>query len=37
VGAGNVLMGLCRGIDPALKGVPFGAPGDMEKVKALLS
>jgi [acyl-carrier-protein] S-malonyltransferase len=37
VGAGNVLIGLCRGIDPALKGVPFGAPGDMEKVKALLS
>jgi [acyl-carrier-protein] S-malonyltransferase len=37
VGAGAVLVGLCRSIDPTLKGVSFGAPGDLEKVQALLS
>ncbi|MFL6448990.1 MAG: ACP S-malonyltransferase [Bryobacteraceae bacterium] len=37
VGAGSVLLGLCRSIDPTLKGASFGAPEDMEKVKALLS
>jgi [acyl-carrier-protein] S-malonyltransferase len=37
VGAGNVLLGLCRSIDPTLKGTSFGTPGDLEKVKSLLS
>ncbi|MFL6415905.1 MAG: ACP S-malonyltransferase [Bryobacteraceae bacterium] len=37
VGPGNVLLGLCRSIAPSLKGASFGAPGDLEKVKALLS
>jgi [acyl-carrier-protein] S-malonyltransferase len=37
VGAGSVLVGLCRSIDPTLKGVSFGVPGDLEKVQALLS
>ncbi len=37
VGAGNVLLGLCRNIDPTLQGVSFGTPADLEKVKALLS
>lgn len=37
VGAGNVLIGLCRNIDPALKGTSFGVPEDLEKVKLLLS
>jgi [acyl-carrier-protein] S-malonyltransferase len=37
VGAGTVLVGLCRSIDPSLKGVSFGSPADLEKVKALLS
>ncbi len=36
VGAGTVLLGLCRSIDPTLKGVSFGSPADFEKVKALL-
>src|SRR4051812_45176874 len=36
VGAGSVLLGLCRSIDPALKGVSFGTPADFEKVKTLL-
>jgi len=37
VGAGTVLVGLCRSIDPSLKGVSFGSPADLEKVKTLLS
>ena len=37
VGAGSVLVGLCRSIDPTLKGVSFGTPADLEKVRALLS
>jgi [acyl-carrier-protein] S-malonyltransferase len=37
VGAGSVLVGLCRTIDPTLKGVSFGTPGDLHKVNALLS
>ena len=36
VGAGSVLLGLCRGIDPGLQGVKFGEPTDLEKVKTLL-
>ena len=32
VGAGGVLTGLLRGIDPALAGVKFGEPADREKV-----
>jgi [acyl-carrier-protein] S-malonyltransferase len=32
VGAGGVLTGLLRGIDPALVGVKFGEPADREKV-----
>jgi [acyl-carrier-protein] S-malonyltransferase len=36
VGPGNVLVGLCRSIDPSLKGVSFGGPADLDKVKALL-
>lgn len=37
VGAGTVLAGLCRSIDPTLKGVSFGGPDDLDKVKTLLS
>jgi [acyl-carrier-protein] S-malonyltransferase len=37
VGAGTVLVGLCRSIEPALAGVSFGSPSDLEKVKALLT
>lgn len=37
VGAGNVLLGLLRNIDPSLKGAKFGEPADMEKVEALCS
>jgi [acyl-carrier-protein] S-malonyltransferase len=33
VGAGSVLSGLCRQIDPSLKGARFGEPGDFEKLK----
>lgn len=33
VGAGSVLTGLLRNIDPALKGYKFGEPGDLEKLK----
>ncbi|HEX4228499.1 MAG TPA: ACP S-malonyltransferase [Bryobacteraceae bacterium] len=33
VGPGAVLLGLCRNIDPALRGVKFGEPSDLEKVK----
>jgi [acyl-carrier-protein] S-malonyltransferase len=32
VGAGAVLTGLLRNIDPSLKGVKFGEPGDLEKL-----
>jgi [acyl-carrier-protein] S-malonyltransferase len=32
VGAGSVLMGLCRSIDSSLRGAKFGTPGDLEKV-----
>jgi [acyl-carrier-protein] S-malonyltransferase len=33
-GAGSVLTGLLRNIDPALKGSKFGEPADLEKLKA---
>ena len=33
VGAGGVLTGMLRNIDPALQGVKFGEPGDLEKVQ----
>jgi [acyl-carrier-protein] S-malonyltransferase len=33
VGAGSVLTGLLRNIDPALKGAKFGEPADLEKLK----
>jgi [acyl-carrier-protein] S-malonyltransferase len=36
VGAGSVLTGLCRQIDPALTGAKFGEPADWEKVKNVL-
>lgn len=36
VGAGGVLTGLLRSIDPALRGVKFGEPGDLDKVRAVL-
>jgi [acyl-carrier-protein] S-malonyltransferase len=32
VGAGSVLTGLLRNIDPSLAGVAFGVPADLEKV-----
>ena len=32
VGAGGVLTGLLRNIDPSLAGVKFGEPADLEKV-----
>ena len=32
VGVGGVLTGLLRGIDPALEGLKFGEPADLEKV-----
>jgi [acyl-carrier-protein] S-malonyltransferase len=35
VGSGSVLMGLCRGIEPSLRGAKFGVPADLEKVLAL--
>ena len=34
VGAGSVLTGLLRNIDPALSGVKFGEPADLDKVRA---
>jgi [acyl-carrier-protein] S-malonyltransferase len=34
VGAGGVLTGLLRNIDPALNGVKFGEPADLEKVRS---
>jgi [acyl-carrier-protein] S-malonyltransferase len=36
VGAGSVLTGLCRQIDPALTGAKFGEPADWEKLKNVL-
>jgi len=33
VGPGTVLIGLCRSIDPGLKGVKFCEPADLEKVQ----
>ncbi len=37
VGAGSVLVGLCRSINPALTGAKFGEPADLEKVQATLA
>jgi [acyl-carrier-protein] S-malonyltransferase len=34
VGAGGVLTGLLRSIDPSLKGLRFGEPADLEKIHA---
>lgn len=36
VGAGSVLVGLARNIDPSLKGVKFNEPPDLEKVRQTL-
>lgn len=36
VGAGSVLQGLCRSIEPSLQGARFGEPGDLDKVNILL-
>jgi [acyl-carrier-protein] S-malonyltransferase len=33
VGAGSVLTGLLRNIDPGLKGAKFGEPGELEKLR----
>ena len=33
VGAGAVLTGLLRNIDPALKGSKFGEPADLDKLR----
>jgi [acyl-carrier-protein] S-malonyltransferase len=35
VGAGSVLLGLCRNIDPSLEGLKFGEPADLEKLHAV--
>ena len=35
VGAGQVLTGLCRSIDPSLVGARFGEPADMDKVQSV--
>ena len=37
VGAGSVLMGLCRNIDPSLRTAKFGDPVDLEVVTRLLA
>lgn len=37
VGAGQVLIGLCRNIDPTLTGAKFGEPADLEKVRNVLA
>jgi [acyl-carrier-protein] S-malonyltransferase len=37
VGPGSVLLGLCRSIDPGLKGTRFGEPADLEKVQSALA
>ena len=36
VGAGSVLLGLCRNIDATLQGVKFEQPADLEKVRTIL-
>lgn len=36
VGAGSVLIGLCRNIDPTLNTAKFGEPADLESVRLLL-
>jgi [acyl-carrier-protein] S-malonyltransferase len=36
VGAGSVLLGLCRSIDPSLEGFKFGVPADLEKLQHAL-
>jgi [acyl-carrier-protein] S-malonyltransferase len=35
-GAGQVLVGLCRNINPVISGVKFGEPADLEKVRNAL-
>jgi [acyl-carrier-protein] S-malonyltransferase len=35
VGAGSVLAGLCRNIDPSLEALKFGEPADLDKLNAL--
>jgi len=37
VGPGSVLSGLCRNIEPSLRGVKFGEPADLPALAALLS
>lgn len=37
VGAGSVLLGLCRTAAPELEGVKFGESADLEKVRALFT
>jgi [acyl-carrier-protein] S-malonyltransferase len=37
VGAGSVLIGLCRNIDPSLKSAKFGEPPDLHAVQRLLA
>lgn len=37
VGPGAVLLGLCRSIEPRLKGVRFGEPKDLEKAASALA
>ncbi len=37
VGAGSVLLGLVRNIEPGLEGTKFGEPADFEKAAALLA
>jgi [acyl-carrier-protein] S-malonyltransferase len=36
-GAGSVLLGLCRSIDPSLHGAKFAEPSDLDKVEKLLA
>jgi [acyl-carrier-protein] S-malonyltransferase len=37
VGAGSVLLGLCRNIDSSLQGAKFGDPADLDSVRRLLA
>lgn len=37
VGAGTVLQGLCRSIEPSIAGAKFGEPADLEKTKQFLA
>ena len=37
VGPGTVLLGLCRSIDPTLRGAKFGEAQDLDQVKSLLA